>query len=166
MFKPILFTTALFASSCFAFTNTAGTNDISAKLSVAGGGLAFGFDYEHLMQTNLGVGGYFHYYAKDDSSTHPEEGAIAFGTQATAHYTAGPWDAYLAPGFGFVNVMKVAANTKDVFTAGPKMAFGLLYVFNSQFAVGMEENAYYGWFNSDARGEILNDLALKGRLTF
>ena len=126
---------------------------------------AIGIDYERRVQSALGIGGYFKFYAKDDSATKPHNGFLALGAQASAHYDSGPWDLFISPGFGIVAVDAVGTS-KNKTTFGPRLATGVLYQLTPMFALGFEHSFYYAWFDKDIGGELTTDLAVKGRFTF
>lgn len=159
--KKILMAVLLtaFASPAFATDNSVG-----ADISSSPGGLAIGADYLHAMQDNFGVGGYVHYFSKN--TDRGVNGLFAFGGQANVHYVFdGKYEAYVAPGFGFVNIDRPGSND-TAFTAGPRLAIGALYQINNQWAVGIENVRYWSWFNAGYNGALIDDLAIRGRVSF
>lgn len=160
--NKLLMTVMLMAFTSPAFA--AGENQIGADLSSNRGGLAIGADYNRAIQKNFGAGGYIHYFSKN--SDRQKDGLFAFGGQVNVHYQIdNSYDVYVAPGFGFVNIDRAASND-TAFTAGPKLAIGALYTINDQWAVGLEYANYWSWFNAGYNGQLIEDLAIRGRITF
>jgi hypothetical protein len=143
----------------------AGENQIGLDLAGDKGGLAIGADYIRAAQKNFGYGGYIHYFEKNTSRVNAN-GLFAFGGEVNVHYEIEQFDVYVAPGFGFVDIDPVAANSSTAFTAGPRLAVGALYKINSQWSAGIENVRYYSWFNAGFNGEMIDDLAVRGRFTF
>lgn len=160
--KKLLMSVMLMALTSPAFA--AGDNSIGVDLSSNRGGLALGADYLNALQKNFGVGGYLHYFTKN--SDRKVDGLFAFGAQANVHYEIdNTYDVYVAPGFGFVNIDRAASND-TAFTAGPRLAVGALYKINDQWSVGLENVRYWSWFNAGYNGQLIDDLAIRGRVTF
>jgi hypothetical protein len=151
------------AASAGAPTESSMNNNVGVTLAFPNS-IAIGVDYEHKMENALGVGGYFKFIGKQDSgTTHP--GIMAIGVQGAAHYDSGPFDLYIAPGFGII-VIDAVGSGQDKTTVGPRLATGVLYQITPMIAAGFEHSFYYAWFDKDVGGLVASDLALKARFTF
>jgi hypothetical protein len=148
-------------------------HEIGVDLSV-NPGLALGADYQYRgFEEHIGVGGYFHFWNKKDDAApnnwNNRAGFFAIGGMVALHYTMDKWDAYMAPGFGIINISKwqTGANTpSDGFAMGPRNGFGFTYNFNPTIGLGFEESTYWVWTNTDYNGPVINDWAIRLRLCF
>lgn len=153
----------LILSSLIAAPALAADNAFYASATFAGGGLGFGADYERMFD-EFGGGGYFRYYQKDDDNN--RDGVMAAGAFIRPHFYKKNWDFYVSPGFGFVNIESATQGGDDVSTLGPIFSVGLLYQTSGNVAFGAEMVNIYGWFDEDARSNVMSETSAKVRMTF
>ncbi len=144
-----------------SITNDVSSHTVYASLGFWNGGFSFGGDYEHPSHRTFGVGGQIRYYSKDNDRGMPS--LFVVGGFVRPHFNRRQWDFYVSPGF---NLMMIDGNNTDETVLGPSLTLGLLYQIKRNMAVGMDQTNLVGWFNDDYRGQILQDLMMKLRLSF
>lgn len=125
------------------------------------GGFSIGLDYEYSMRPTYGVGGYTRFYGKDDAR--PANGLFTAGAFIRPHFKRQAWNFYVSPGFGIVSIQARGDSTTSL---GPSIAFGLLYQVQRQIAIGVENMKTHVWFSQRYRGQVMDDLMLKARVSF
>lgn len=135
------------------FSTPTGQNTATAYLGFGSGAVNVGGDFEAIMSSDAGVGGYFMFLseAENDFNATVRPEVIAFGANAKVHYRPSSWDLYAAPGFG---IAMVEANNDDETTFGPSMRIGVLYAFSPGFSVGLEHVTLFNWFSDKAGSDI------------
>lgn len=162
MKKIILLLCALsFSAPAFGLS----ANALLVNFTMAAGGFGIGGDFEH-SKDDYGLGAYFRYYQKDDDPTHPADGYMTIGAFMRPHFYKKNWDLFVTPGFGFITIQRARAGQDDVTTLGPMFTVGVLYQMSDSMAIGAENESFYGWFDEDARGYLLNETSAKLRLNF
>ena len=134
-----------------------------AAVGFTEGGFSIGLDYEYALAPTHGVGGYTRFYKKDDGRGEP--GIFTAGAFIRPHFKRQAWNFYVSPGFGVVSIDS-SARGGSATSFGPSLAFGLLYQIQSQIAIGVENMKTHIWFSDRYRGQVMDDLMLRARVSF
>lgn len=130
------------------------------------GGMALGADYEYLGLRDFGIGGYVRIYQKDDETPNTDHGYTTFGAFIRPHFTKKSWDFYVSPGIAIVNIDALNDPPGDTTSLGASFALGLMYEITNSAALGVENMGTWVWFDEDWRGQRIDDLMLRFRLSF
>lgn len=145
------------------FSSSMNGTSVTGYLGFGQGALNIGGDFEAVMSSDAGIGGYFMLLtdAENNGATIRPQ-VIAFGAQAKVHYRPGSWDFYGTPGFG---IAMVDDNNDDETTFGPSMRIGVMYALTPALSVGLEHATFFNWF-SDELAENLETSNAAFRFTF
>ncbi|MGE0762032.1 MAG: hypothetical protein AB7N80_02015 [Bdellovibrionales bacterium] len=154
---------ALSSMAAPAFANSS----IYGAFGFTEGGFALGVDYEYTGMGDYGVGGYVRIYQKDDdTSGGTSAGLTTVGAFIRPHFNKKKWDMYVSPGLAIIQIDGVSNPPGDSTTLGPSMALGLLYEMTGSVALGVESMSTWVWFDEDYRGQVMEDLMLRFRMSF
>lgn len=154
MIRGLILVAALGLSSTAFAKNTVG-----GLLSLGHGGLSLGGSFEHEMDKGVDIGGYVRMFSKDRDRG--QDGYMTFGGNARIHAGMHGWDFSLAPGVGVLSIDSSRAGGDDVTTLAPSLGIAMLYQLNNNISLGVENYRYYAWLDDDARGLVIDDLAIK-----
>ncbi|MFW7378669.1 MAG: hypothetical protein ACOH5I_07680 [Oligoflexus sp.] len=128
-------------------TVSLGQQRMTVHAGIDRGGPAIGFDYSVPDTTTESFGIYGRLHSKDRDAGAP--GLFALGAFFRSHFQQGPYEFYLAPGFGFINY--------DLFETevllGPSLAYGMTAELDAKLGIGIENHKLYSWFG-DQKGTI------------
>lgn len=153
---------------------TAQMDDRSAKggphnVSVVGGfntgGFTFGAQYEFMHQDSSGIGAHLRWFNKEDSGPNQSHGLFIVGAGAGHHFYKKSWDLAFTPSLNILNIDSSGA-TDDSTTFGPGLSISLVCQITSAVAVGFDYSNYWVWFDDDYAGHLIDDMAVKLRMSF
>jgi len=152
-------------------TSRTGSQSTSPAVS---GFFGIGGDYEYLYASDLTFGGFFRYYSTSDSISSSTEQKVAAWTlsgMARAYFNTDNFAPYIGGGFGLVNVSVknttngTSSDWEPSTTLGFNMAIGVLYKFNDQVGIGVENLRVFA-LGEKVQGMPINDFMFKGRFIF
>ena len=143
---------------------------VYASMGITSGGLALGAEYENNFERTFGLGGQVRFHSKEDNrGLAGAPGMLSVGGFIRPHFTRGPWDLGVAPGFAlfFINTPSNALLNRDNYTGfGPTISVTVMYQLKQNFALGAEQFMGYDWSGGVYRGIPFNDVMVKGRFHF
>jgi len=170
--KTSLLGLVLLTSSVAFAQNSADTSITSTKhmvyaaAGISPGGLALSAEYENNFDRTFGLGGQVRFHSKDDNrGLVGSPGLLAIGGFIRPHFTRGPWDFAVAPGFSlfFIQGPNRVPNQTGV---GPTLTISVMYQIKQNIALGAEQFMGYDWSGGTYRGIPFNDVMVKGRFHF
>ena len=120
---------------------------VKVNVGIDRGGPAVGFDYDIPDTSTESFGIYGRVHSKDEDEGAP--GLFAVGGFFRSHFRQGPYEFYLAPGFGFINWD--LGDTEVLL--GPSLSYGMVAELDPQLAIGIENHKLYSWFG-EVKGGI------------
>lgn len=168
MVKSLLVSMVLMFGAATASAQSYGSSQhaIHGGFGFMNGGFALGVDYEYMGMSDFGLGGFVRIYEKDDEAPFSYPGLTTFGAFIRPHFSKKAWDFYVSPGLAIISIDSYTATVDDVTTLGPVMAIGLMYELNGSVALGVESMSTWVWFDEDWRGQVMEDMMLRFRVSF
>lgn len=127
-----------------------GTNSVTGVFGFAQSALNFGANFEHRVDSNMGVGGYFLLSSEKENDNIAKNQTLTFGGFMPLHFmNDSEVDLYLAPGFG-VTMIKGIGRANDETVFGPSIHTGITFKLTSTVKAGIENVYLTNWFNDKA----------------
>jgi hypothetical protein len=149
MAGAIVFAAAV-SQAASSYASSYSRDSITGLIGFNASAVNFGANYEHRVDNNLGVGGYFLYGSeKKDVGINQ---ITSFGGIAPMHILDDArTNVYIAPGFG-IHMIKGINGAEDVTTFGPLWKIGAMFKMTSAVKVGAEHTQLVNWFSDKAAG--------------
>lgn len=144
----------------------ASPHNVAALLGHNAGGFNFGVAYEHMMDNSMGFGAHVRMFNKEDSGTNTVNGYLIVGASLGYHFYKKTWDLGIAPSVNMINIDSYRARPDDASVLGPGLSLSLLSNITRTFAIGFENAKYWAWFDDDYAGLVIDDFAVKARMSF
>lgn len=167
----LLTSTVTFAQNSADTSITSTKHMVYAAAGITPGGLALAAEYENNFERTFGLGGMVRFYSKDDNrGLVGTPGLLAIGGFIRPHFTRGPWDFAVAPGFSLFFISgprgALGTNIPDQTGIGPTLTLSVMYQLKQNFALGAEQFMGYDWSGGTYRGQPFNDVMIKTRFHF
>ncbi|NRA63965.1 MAG: hypothetical protein HRU19_05745 [Pseudobacteriovorax sp.] len=112
---------------------------VGAKLGMGPGGVTLGAEYSVQDTAYESFAGYLTIHQKDEDEGAP--GLLAFGMALKLHQEFGPYEIYMAPGFGIIQY----DGADDELLIGPRLAIGAMAKIDRYLSVGFENQKLYSF---------------------
>jgi hypothetical protein len=168
MVKSLLVSVLLMFGAATASAQSYGSSQhaIYGGFGFTEGGFGLGVDYEYLGLSDFAIGGFVRIYEKDDEAPGTSPGLTTFGAFIRPHFSKKAWDFYVSPGLAIISIDSYSNAVDDATTLGPVLAIGLMYELNASVALGVESMSTWVWLEEDWRGQIMEDMMLRFRVSF
>lgn len=139
-------------SSSYSLRNS---NELTALIGMAAGGINFGADYAHMLNNTWGAGGYFMMQTSKDKNAVPIVSQVmSFGGLLKINLVeANSMRVFIAPGFGISMVkdgsINASGSKSDETVLGPIFKMGVTYKVSSNFSIGLESTSLENFFNDN-----------------
>ncbi len=154
MVGAILLAAAVSQAASLSSSRYGSSDEVTGLIGFTKSAVNFGVNYEHRLESNLGVGGYFLYSSEHKEGLTGNNQLTSFGAILPAHLIDDhKLDVYLAPGFGIFMVKGLSNfNQDDQTTFGPLWKMGFQYKVASNVKVGLERTEIVNWFTDKLAG--------------
>ena len=150
MKKLILIGAMIFSTSAFA---ARGEDALTGLLGFSQTAVNFGVNYEHGLNSTMGIGGYF-FFSGEKKENAGKNQTMSFGAMAPAHILDDSnLNIYIAPGFG-ITMVKGISPQSDETVFGPSIKTGMLFKITSKVEAGVEHQYFTNWFNDKAQAYV------------
>jgi hypothetical protein len=115
-------------------------SSITPMLGLNRSQFVLGLDYEKVISSHVGFGGYFTFAPEKKDASIPQ--IIALGVNTKIHVGVDKWDLYVRPGFG-LSFASLDSTSKTCLS--PIMGLGAQYQLNDKTLLGVERLSIFNW---------------------